>query len=208
MASFPLTAGFRTLDFTSNTATRQTTSLSGVTQRVRLGQHFWTMTLKSPPMSRADFMADYSFIVAQEGQFNAFTIVPPTLGSTRGTMTGTVTVSDATSTTPLLDPSAGSKTVGITDDGSTASGTLKKGDLIKFSNHDKVYMLTEDLELNGDSAVKQMSFFPELRETVTSSTTVTFNDVPLTVFLTTDTAKFTQRTDGLYTYELSLKEDI
>ena len=104
--------------------------------------------------------------------------------------------------------SAGSTAVGITDDG-TPAGTLKKGDLIKFSNHDKVYMLTETLTLANDSAVKQMSFFPPLVETITGgSTTVTYNNVPFKVFFMTDELSYEVQNDGLYRYEISVREEL
>ena len=62
MALFTPSKGYRTLDFQSNSNTRVTTSVSGKTHRRKIGAQSWTMKLQSPPMSKADFMADYSFI--------------------------------------------------------------------------------------------------------------------------------------------------
>ena len=138
--TFPLQAGFTTTNFSSQTTSRVTVSVSGKTQRIKTGQQFFTFKLKSPKMTRLQVDADFSFIAAQDGQVESFTIVPPVISSSKGTASGTVTVVNATSSAPVLSLAAGSKNVGVRG----GSGTLKKGDLIKFLNHDKVYMLTEE----------------------------------------------------------------
>ena len=203
--TFP-TAGFTALDLQSNSISRVSESVSGKTQRIKLGAQFWTFKLKSPPLNRTDFNALYSFIVQQDGQYESFVVVPPVISSTTGTMSGTVTCSENTNAT--TGPAAGSKKIAIADDGSTATGTLKKGDLIKFSNHDKVYMVTEDFELNGDSSLAELQFYPPLTTAITSSTTIQYNSVPFTVFFDRDDQKYTLQADGFYRYELSVREDV
>ena len=66
MALFTPTKGFKTLDFQTNTNTRTTTSVSGITHRIKTGNQFWSFKLQSPAMTKADMMADYSFIVQQD----------------------------------------------------------------------------------------------------------------------------------------------
>ena len=122
--TFP-TVGFETLDFQSNVQNRLTVAVSGKAQRIRLGAQYWSFKLKSPAMTRADFMTAYSFVIKQDGQYGSFTIVPPTIASTRGTATGTITVNATVAAGQLICNTTG------------GTGTLKKGDLIKFSNHDK-----------------------------------------------------------------------
>ena len=197
--TFPLQTGFTTTNFSSQTTSRVSVSVSGKTQRIKTGAQFFSFKLKSPKMTRLQVDADFSFIAAQDGQVESFTIVPPVISSTKGTASGTVTVVNATSTTPLLSLAAGSKNVGV----SGGTGTLKKGDLIKFSNHDKVYMLTEDVNLDG-STVDQLSFYPPLTTALTGGgQTITYNSV-----LNSDTATFSTSADGLHQYEISLNEDI
>jgi len=202
--TFP-TAGFTALDLQSNVVSRVSESVSGKTQRIKLGAQYWTFKLKSPPLNRTDFNALYSFIVQQDGQYESFVVVPPVISSTTGTMSGTVTCSENTNST--TGPAAGSKKIAVVDDG-TASGTLKKGDLIKFSNHDKVYMVTEDFVLNQDSTLAELSFYPPLATDVTASTTIQYNLVPFTVFFDRDDQKYTLQADGFYRYELSVREDV
>lgn len=142
-------------------------------------------------------MSVYSFIVKQDGQYGSFTVVPPVVASTRGTATGTITISDAYA-------------AGVTECRSTGgSGTLKKGDLIKFSNHDKVYMLTEDVNLDQmDSTEDVISFYPNLVTGITNTTTITYNNVPIKVYLDNDQQKYIAQADGTYKYEITVNEEI
>ena len=205
--TFP-TAGFTATELKSNTNSRLTESINGKTQRLKIGAQYFSLKLKSPPLTRSAFNEIYSFIIQQDGQVESFTLTPPEISSTTGTMTGVITTANVTSDDPAMSQSAGSTAVGVTDDG-TPSGTLKKGDLIKFSNHDKVYMLTENLTLANDSAVKQMSFHPPLTTSISGgSTTVTYNSVPFKVFFTTDELSYEVQSDGLYRYEISVREEI
>jgi len=201
--TFP-TAGFTAMELQTNTRSRLTESISGQTQRLKSGAQYWSFKLKSPPLSRSDFNAIYSFIVQQDGQVESFTVVPPVISSTTGTAAGTVTVADVNTVDPLMGTSAGSSSVGV----SGGTGTLKKGDLIKFSNHNKVYMLTADVDLDG-STVDQVSFYPPLVESVTGgATTITYNSVPFTVFFNNDQISYELLTDGLYRYEIDVREEL
>ena len=202
--SFPITAGFSTLDFQSNTNSRVTVSVSGKTQRIKTGSQFWSFKLKSPAMTRAQLMADFAFIVQQDGQVESFTIVPPTISSTRGTASGTVTVANVTSSSPSLSLATGSQSIGV----SGGTGTLKKGDLIKFSNHNKVYMITEDVDLDG-SSVDRIQFYPPLTTALTGGgQTITYNNVPFTVYMDRDEQKYITQADGTFKYEIVMNEEI
>jgi hypothetical protein len=192
--TFP-TVGFTTLDFQSNNNSKITTSMSGRTQRIKTGAQYWSFKLQSPPLSRADFFAQYSFVVQQEGQVGSFTIVPPVISSTRGTASGTVTVNATVA--------AGQSTCNSTG----GTGTLKKGDLIKFSNHDKVYMLTEDVNLDG-STVDTLNFYPALTTGITNTSTVTYSSVPFTVYFDSDNLSYSANVDGTYTYQITCNEEI
>ena len=202
--TFPISAGFETLDFQSNTNSRVTVSVSGKTQRIKTGSQFWSFKLKSSAMSRDDMMSDFAFIVQQDGQVESFTIVPPTISSTRGTASGTITVANVTSESPSMSLASGSSAIGVTG----GTGTLKKGDLIKFSNHDKVYMITEDVDLDG-STVDQIQFYPPLTTAMTGGgQTITYNDVPITVYMDKDEQKYITQADGTFKYEITLNEEI
>ena len=109
-----------------------------------------------------------------------------------------------TSVSPLMSLAAGSKNIGV----SGGSGTLKKGDLIKFSNHDKVYMITEDANLDG-STIDQLSFFPPLTTALTGGgQTITYDNVPFKVYLTGDNIQYKSSTDGKFQYQIKVNEEI
>ena len=200
--TFP-TAGFNVMEFKSNTQTRTTQTLSGRVQRAQINSQFFSFKLVSPPLTREEYMPIMAFIMKQGGKFDSFTVVPPIISSTRGTASGTTTVADIISSD--FSTAATSSTVPITNDG-VSSGTLKTGDFIKFSNHDKVYMLTEDVNLDG-STIVGLPIFPSLRTAVSSSTTVQYNDVPFKVFLTSDAQQFNVGNPKLFTYEINVRED-
>jgi len=204
MALFTPSKGFKTLDFQTNSNTRVTTSVSGKTHRRKIGAQFWSARLKSPQMAKADFMADYSFVVQQDGQFGSFTIILPEVSSSKGTVSGTITVNATVSTDPVMSPAAGSSKVGVD---TVATGTLKKGDLIKFSNHSKVYMITADVDMDG-SSVNTLDIYPPLLTAVTAAHTVTYDNVPLTVFLDKDQIKYVTSLDGTFNYELIVNEEV
>ncbi len=192
---FPITAGFETLDWQSNTNSRVSVSVSGKTQRIKTGQQFWSFKLKSPAMTRAEVMADFAFIVKQDGQVESFTIVPPTVSSARGTASGTITIN--------ATYAAGQSLV----KGNGGSGTLLKGDLIKFSNHDKVYMITEDTNMDASSQ-DFFNIYPPLTTAVTNSTTVTYDNVPVKVYFDKDEQKYITQADGTFKYEIVMNEEI
>jgi hypothetical protein len=140
-------------------------------------------------------MSDFAFIVQQDGQAEAFTIVPPEISSTRGTASGTITIN--------ATYAAGQSVV----KGNGASGTLKKGDLIKFSNHDKVYMITADVDMDASSE-DTFNIYPPLTTAVSSSTTVTYNSVPIKVYFDKDEQKYITQADGTFQYEIVMTEEI
>lgn len=201
MALFTPNKGYKTLDFQSNNNTRMTTSVSGKTHRRKIGAQSWTLKLQSPEMTRAEFMADYSFLVQQDGQFGSFTIVPPEIGSARGTASGSITVVEDSSVDPSYNNQKGSSVIGV----SGGSGTLLKGDIIKFNSHDKIYMLTADANMDI-SSVDRLEIYPPLVADATGS--VTYDNVPIKVFQDTDTIKFLTQANGAFKYEIVLNEEI
>ena len=197
--TFP-TTNFTTLNWNSNVTVRETTSITGKVQRSKTGGQYWSFVLQSPPLDRSDFMSIYSFIVSQNGSFESFTVVPPVVASTTGTMTGTVTLTNNAGSTVAV----GGSTVKVR---STDTGTLKKGDIIKFSNHDKVYMLTSDTTFDGSSTL-DLDIFPPLVNAVSDTHTVTYIDVPVKVFFVENQHSYSVGPDLLYTYEIEVREDI
>jgi hypothetical protein len=188
---FPSTE-FAALDFRSNVTVRTTTTISNRMQRAKVGGQFYSFKLQSRPMTRAEFMPIYAFLIQQDGQFETFTVeLPGNLSSSRGTAAGTVTSTGSVA--------AGVKAAAV----SGGTGTLKKGDIIKFSNHDKVYMLTEDV---ASLASATLNFYPALTTAITNSTTVGYSNIKITVMQTNDVNQYQTGIDNKFKYELEVQE--
>jgi len=186
--SYPTSPGFNAINPSSNRQTLFSQAASGRMQSRKIGGQNWTFTAQYAPMSRAEFAPVLAFVESQNGRHGVFTIVLPVLSNTSGDGTGTVTCSAA---------SIGASSVTIAG----LSGSLKAGDYIKFSGHDKVYMLIADR--SGAGAI---SISPALIGAVTRSDTVVYNNVPFTVRLANDVQSYALVTDGFYRYEVDLME--
>lgn len=162
---------------------------SGRRQVRSIGSQRWALTLSYNPMTRAEFMPIYAFVIAQKGQYDTFTIAPPVISSTSGTASGTVTTN--------ASASAGAASVSLTG----LTGTLKAGDFIKFANHNKVYMLTADRSGSGSASIE-----PPLLTAVGSGVGVTYNNVPFTVRLDNDVQQYKLSGYERYGFEVDMVE--
>tara|TARA_R110000782_G_scaffold91641_3_gene174914 strand:+ start:130 stop:831 length:702 start_codon:yes stop_codon:yes gene_type:complete len=188
----------RSVELTNNTNNIKSKSITGKTFVADYGNNYWTIAIKTIPMSQKDFYENFipqaNNSDAQTGLFwhlagsnfsrslTAFKL--PVLKDKRGTASGTVTVLDENSTAPAYNKDIGSNTVGV----SGGSGTLLAGDLIKFSGHSKVYMITADVNLDG-STKDTISFAPRLIKGV-GTNTITYANVPFTVVPDGDTEEW------------------
>jgi len=164
--------------------------------RSRGGQR-WGFKVTFSPMSRADFDPIFAFSVAQRGQYETFTWVPTTIGTTRG----------ETGESPIVD---GAVSVGATScsiDGLTASTSniIRSGDFFKFSGQNKIYMCSSDMSSDG-SGDATLNFVPKLATAVADDETLTINSVPFNVAFTGDIASYGTNVTGYYSYEVELIE--
>lgn len=197
--TFP-TANFNTMGWQSNNNIVTTETLTNKIYSKDIGGHYWSFTLQSVPMSREDFDVIWVFLLQQKGSFDTFDIKPPQINSSKGTF-----VNSSGTNLPLTGSAAvGATTVTVTPVG---SGTLKAGDLLKFNNHDKVYVLTENKTLTNASQTT-MNIFPALTSALTTSESVLTNEITVKVRLVNDVQTFNTNTDNLYRYELDLRESL
>ena len=187
--SFPTTPEASSIKITgiSPTLTSLTHSLKRQA-RSRGGQR-WLIEANYPPMTRSDFSPLWAFSNAQQGQYSTFIYQPPIYKDTSGTATGTLLVNDA------AGYSAGDSS--ITCDGLT--GTLKAGDFIKFSGHDKVYTLTAD-------GYTTLTIEPPLLSSVSDNETVVYIDVPFTMAFAEDKQVLSMGVDQMIGFSIKLVE--
>ena len=184
------TMGIRTSQDTIITITDSGKKLSRQIDGQRFGFTAQIITAK-----RSDVYGELmAFIMKQRSSRENFTIVPPEIEDARGTASGT----------PNGTASAGAVSITI---GGSATGTLKAGDFIKFSNHSKVYMVVED---QNDISTGTLTIEPPLI-TAVSSTDIQYDNVPFTVYLTNDIQEFgivgaDKDGNALYQFEIDVEE--
>lgn len=178
MPSFP-SVDFTNCNVASNTPTLVTRSISGIEERATIAGQYWTVSATFQNISDSERRQLLGFIMKSRGPYSTFDLtLPDTLDDSTGNYTGTITVATAT---------AGNLSFTATV---SASNTLilKAGDFIKFSNHNKVYMVTDDATSVGTNLT--VNVYPAIRTSATSSHTVTHKSVPMTVRFATDNIPF------------------
>jgi len=196
--SFPIsTANFESLGIKSIQNTIISKTVSGKKLARQIDGQRWGFTAKVITAKRSDVYGELmAFIIKQRSGKENFTIVPPEVEDARGTASGT----------PNGTASAGATSITL---GGSGTGTLKAGDFIKFSNHDKVYMVVAD---QSDISTGSLTIEPPLITSV-SSTDIQYDNVPFTVYLTNDIQEFgvvgaDKDGNALYQFEFDVEESL
>ena len=208
IGNFPTSPGFQAVKFDMNNTVKQTTTASGRTIRSTTATTLWSGTLQFPPMTLAEFLPIKGFLARCRGPLNEFDVTIPTVSqSSKGY--------------------ANDSTVGMTVTTNTGAGAtsipvqtllndttiLNPGDVIRFNNHSKVYMVTdsEGVTTNGTGGAT-INFEPALVTDVyaldSAGDYVQMAEVPFRMILTNEVQEMTYRTDGLIQYELDVIEVI
>lgn len=198
IGTFPSSPGFSAANFKQNTITKRTQTSSGRQIRSTNSTTLWSGTLVFPIMSQAEFRPIQAFIALAQGSLNEFDIVIPIVSTSQSANGATVTA------TVDGAHSAGDTTINIATDVNNGN-VLKAGDIVRFANHTKVYMVTSDI--NTDTAGGAvLNIQPALTEALVDTESVTTNNVPFRMILSADEQEFNYRTDGLVSYEIDVEE--
>jgi len=196
--AFPIsTAKFESLGIKSIQNTIISKTVSGKKLARQIDGQRWGFTARVITAKRSDVYGDLmAFIIKQRSGKENFTIIPPEVTIARGTASGT----------PHGTASAGDTSITL---GGSGSGTLKAGDMIKFANHDKVYMVVAD---QSDISTGTLTIEPPLT-TAVSSIDITYDNVPFTVHLTNDIQEFgvagaDKDGNALYQFEFDVEESL
>jgi hypothetical protein len=194
--------GFEAINIQSEQTTLLSRTVSGKTFRRQIDGQRWTFTCSYPNIKRSDFAAVQAFIVKQRGSKEDFTITFPSYLNAQGNETGTVLVNGV--------HAVGDTTIAMDAFAADGAGRFKAGDFIKFS-HSKVYMVVEDVTSSSNAAT--VTIEPPLTTALSDNETVTYDNVPFTVFLKNDIQEFPSNAiaaDGsiLFTYEIDVEESI
>ena len=196
--AFPISsAKFESLGIKSIQNTIISKTVSGKKLARQIDGQRWGFTARVITAKRSDVYGELmAFIIKQRSGKENFTIIPPEVEDARGTASGI----------PHGTASAGDTSITL---GGTGTGTLKAGDMIKFANHDKVYMVVAD---QSDISTGTLTIEPPLT-TAVSSSNITFDNVPFTVHLTNDVQEFgvagaDKDGNALYQFEFDVEESL
>ena len=196
---FPTSPNFRSLNFKDNRPTLVNQTLSGKKQVRQIGSQYFSFTVAMPPLKQEKAQEVFAFLQKQKGSFEDFTIVAPldNLGAGKSEtdiqVVGAHTSGDAS----------------IVLDGFTANqtGALKAGDLIKFANHSKVYMVQSDIDSDGSGALTVL-ISPNLVASLSDNEAVTVNKPSFTVYLENNEIMYSTSANGFYSISFDVREVI
>jgi len=125
------------------------------------GAQRWEFTLDYPTIDFSSGKSLFAFINARRGSLETFNFsLPSPINNTTGTHIGSFNVATGASSGSSLNVN------GMIQ----GTGKLKAGDLIQFSNHTKLYMLTSDVDADASGA-GVINFMPPLLISVVPGTT-------------------------------------
>ena len=196
---FPTNPNFRSLNFKDNRPTLLNQTLSGKKQVRQIGSQYFSFTVAMPPLQQEKSQEVFAFLQKQKGSFEDFTIAAPldNLGAGKAETDIQVVGTHA--------PGDGS----IVIDGfsNSQTGALKAGDLIKFANHSKVYMVQTDMNSDSGGALTIL-ISPNLVSSLANNEAVTVNKPQFTVYLENNEIMYSTNASGLYTISFDVREVI
>jgi hypothetical protein len=203
MATFPSDPSFESINFKINTPLIKTQTNSGKITRVAMGHQYYSFTVNYPNLTARELGTVSGFISLTLGGYSAFQIVLPELSYTKSENPSDSGLTFTTSATT----SSGSLSVAYSVSGSSTANKefFAAGDFIKFSNHDKVYQVTQTTSTNG-SSVGTLVIGGALINDVPSGSTITRNAVPFTVILDSDAQEFDTGMGGISSLKLDMRE--
>jgi hypothetical protein len=198
IGNFPSSPGFSAAGFKMNAPTKKTVTTSGRMTRLQTATTLWTGTLVFPPMTLLEFRPIQAFIALTQGSLHEFDVV------IQNVSLSTSANRDSVNATVDGAHSVGDTTIQI-DTNINSDNVLKAGDVVRFANHTKVYMVTTDCNTDG-SGNATMNIQPALLETLTNNEGITTNNTPFRMILANDTQEFGYQTNSLVSYELDVRE--
>jgi len=199
--AFPISnSKFETMGIKSVQNTILSKSINGKKLARIVDNQRFGFTAKIITGKRSDIYGELmAFIVKQRSGKEDFTIVPPEVKNARGNISGTVLVNGV--------HAVGDTTIAV----DAMTGSLKAGDFIKFA-HDKVYIVVADVTADGSNEAT-VTIEPPLITALADDSSVTYDNIPFTVHLTTDIQEFgaigvNKDGDLLYQFEFDVEESL
>ena len=196
--TFPTTIKPSSLSLQDNRPNLINQSVSGKRVTRKYGAQFFTLDITLPPLSKDDSMDVFAFLKKQQNSFDKFDYTYPI--TNRG--------ANRTQTDIVVNGShsVGDSTIALSGFDNSTTDVLKAGDIIKFANHDKVYMVESNLT-SDSSGNATVTISPSIIATLANSEAVTVDQPNFKVYLDSDIL-YTTNTSGLFSISFTLRECI
>lgn len=195
--TFPTTIAPRALNFSSNRPNSTVYTLSGKRSTKQFAGQYFGFTVTMPLMTQAQFQEYHAFLVKQKGSFDTFDIEYP-LNNQGADKAKTTVATRAVAST-------GATAVQVDGFSNNQDDALKAGDLIKFSGHNKVYMVTADVNSNG-TGQSTINIEPPLQADLADNEAVDVNKPTFKVALVQDDILYQTDASGLFTLSFEVRE--
>jgi hypothetical protein len=149
-------------------------------------------------------LSSFQCVIPQYGRPNG-TIKTPVLAGVNSAIS--VTTAAAIASTVVYVTCDTIRPTDFTSRGTTATGAFKAGDFVKFSNHNKMYQLTEDATVDVLGRAT-LNIWPGLYTAVATTDDLLYWDVPFTVFNTEAVQEYTLNVGDVANLTLKLHEAI
>ena len=173
-------------------------SVSGKRVTRKYGSQYYLLDISLPPLSKDDAMDVFAFLKKQQNSFDKFDFTYPITNRGANISQTDIVVNGS--------HSVGDNTIALSGFDNSTSNVLKAGDLIKFANHTKIYMVEADLT-SDSSGNATVTISPSIIATLANSEAVTVDQPNFKVYLDSDVL-YTTDASGLFLITFSLRECI
>ena len=173
-------------------------SVSGKRVTRKYGSQYYLLDISLPPLSKDNAMDVFAFLKKQQNSFDKFDYQYPITNRGANISQTDIVVNGS--------HSVGDNTIALSGFDNSTSNVLKAGDLIKFANHTKIYMVEADLT-SDSSGNATVTISPSIIDTLANSEAVTVDQPNFKVYLNSDVL-YTTDASGLFSITFSLRECI
>jgi hypothetical protein len=195
---YPTDPSFISVNFTTNTPTQISNTMSGKLRRVGMGTSFYSWEVRYQNLTRLQAGTVKGYLSQALGPQFSFEILLPTISySALGTQTGSVPRTSGST-------AIGATSVSLTNCGANGK-VLAAGDFFKFNSHSKVYQCVAPCTANG-SGVATLYFSGPLVQAVASNVSLTITAVPFTAVLAEETQEWEAGVGGITNLAVTMRE--
>jgi len=172
------------------------------TQRRTTGAHRIRLEYTYAPMDADEMQPFIAFFSAMQGQTKAFKLNVP-----KELINDSTHIADSSTHTSTGSYSKGTREVTVNGFGTNLTTDIKGGNLVQFSNHDKIYIVSANGGSDGSGNCK-IRIEPGLFENITSSHSLnTFSDdIPLHAIFAKSEIQFDVNSALLYGFKINFIE--